>query len=284
MADIRPYDASAAGIEELSQLFGTVFPFSAHMTPEYVDWTYERNPDGPAIALNAYVDGRLAAHFAVTAFRAQFQGRSELGVQMQHAATAPGYQGKGLFPALVEAALERARDAGYGFALGPANQLSTRLFVERHGFRFVRPLDVRIGVGPAAPRREDGARPVDFERVFDRDALAWRLARPDRPYCVRRGPETTRVFSAKGVRGIPVELGTYPSDHVPDLPEASARHPLRAWIGLDPNRSWWGRPYAPLPMRLRPAPLNMVFRDLTGADRCPHPDRARADMLDYDAF
>ena len=95
----------------------------------------------------------------------------------------------------------------------------------------------------------------------------------------------TRVFAAQGVRGIPVELGTYPTRDVPSsLPEATPWHPLRAWIGLDPDRSWLGRLYAPVPMRLRPAPLNLVFRDLTGRNRCPKPERTQVDMLDFDAF
>jgi hypothetical protein len=285
MADIRPYDPTPEGLADLSQLFRSCFRFGAHMDPAYIDWTYRGNPDGPAIALDARVGSRLAAHFAVTAFRARIFGREELGVQMQHAATHPGHRREGLFVALAERALELAAQAGYGFAVGPANFASAPIFRGRLGFDHVRPFDVRVGVGPAARRRPRAESPVDFERIFGAQALAWRLARPDRPYRARRDGDQVRIFTARGVRGIPVELGSYPRALVPsDLPAFAPWHPLRAWIGLDPQRSWWGRPYLDVPLRLRPAPLAFVFRDLSGGGRVLDPRRVRADMLDYDAF
>jgi GNAT superfamily N-acetyltransferase len=285
MPDIRPFEPTPAGLADLSQLFRTCFPFGAHMDADYIDWTYRGNPDGRTIALDARVDGGLAAHFALTAFRARVRGVQELGVQIQHAATHPAHRGRGLFVSLVERALELAAQAGYGFAVGLPNFASTRTFCGRLGFLFVAPLDVRIGVGAAPRRRPRAGRALEFERIFGADALAWRLARPDRPYRARRDGGCVRVFSARGVRGIPVELGTYPQALVPrDLPPFAAKHPLRAWIGLDPERSWRGRPHLKLPLRLRPAPLNLVFRDLTGARRALDPRRVRADMLDYDPF
>jgi GNAT superfamily N-acetyltransferase len=285
MADIRPYDPTPEGLAELSRLFRSCFRFGAHMDAAYIDWSYRGNPDGPAIALEARVAGRLAAHFAVTAFRARVFGREELGVQMQHAATHPEHRGRGLFVALAERALELAARAGYGFAVGPANSASLPIFCTRLAFDYVRHFDVRVGVGPAARRRPRPAAPVDFERIFGAEALRWRLVRPDRPYRAQGAGESVRIFAARGVRGIPVELGTYPRERVPrDLPAFAPRHPLRAWIGLDPQRSWWGRPYLGVPVPLRPAPLAFVFRDLSGGGRSLDPRRVRADMLDYDAF
>lgn len=285
MPDIRPYDPTPEGLAGLSQLFRTCFPFGAHMDPAYIEWTYGGNPDGAPVALDAWIDERLAAHFAVTAFRARIHGQEELGVQIQHAATHPDYRGRGLFVALVERALERAAQAGYGFAVGLPNFVSTPIFQSRLGFQVVCPLDVRVGVGPAPRRRSGAAAAVGFERIFGAEALAWRLARPDRPYRVRPDGDAVRIFTAHGVRGVPVELGTYPRALVPrELPAFAPRHPLRAWIGLDPQRSWRGRAYVGVPLRLRPAPLMFVFRDLTGAGRALDPSRVRADMLDYDPF
>lgn len=282
-ADIRPYDPSPEGLDELASLLRAALPRATYFDRAYLDWTYRGNPDGPAIALNAYA-GRLVAHFAATAFRARHHGVEELGVQPQHAVTDPGHRGRGLFVSLVGMVLERAAAAGYRFAVMPANAASFPLFVQRLGFRPVRPLDVRVGVGPLPQPRDEPAVGLDFERVWSAEALAWRLARPDLPYRALRGRDRARIFSTS-VAGIPVELGSYPLAHVPEsLPAASPWHPLRAWIGLDPRRRWWGRPFVNVPLRLRPAPLHLVFRDLTDAGRRLDPDRVRADMLDYDQF
>ena len=286
MLEIRPTDPSPSGLEEVAELLAGMFPSATHIDAAYLDWTYRQNPDGSALGFNAYSGDRLVSHFAVTPLGARIDGNDERGVQMQHAATRPEFRGRGLFVELTERALRAGAEAGYGFAVGPANAASTPAFVDKLGFQLVRPFDVKLGVGPTPPRSSEPAgAPVQFERVWNQASLAWRLARPDLPYRVQRRAERANVFAPGGLLGIQVELGTFPSRWVPDsLPAASFANPLRVWIGVDPARSWSRRPYVDIPVRLRPAPLHFVFRDLSGRGRRLEPDRLRADMLDYDQF
>jgi hypothetical protein len=147
----------------------------------------------------------------------------------------------------------------------------------------LRPLDVRIGVGAAPePRRRSAA---SWERVWDARSLAWRLARPDRPYRARVRGERARILCASGYPGILAELGSLPASDLPaGLPLPSRLAPLRVWLGLDPDLAWTGSAFVPLPGALRPAPLHFTFRDLRTQGRVPDAARLRVAALDFDAY
>jgi hypothetical protein len=114
--------------------------------------------------------------------------------------------------------------------------------------------------------------------------LAWRLAPPGAPYTVRRRSGRCEVWADSGSFGIPVLLGeeTDPAAGA-RLPAFGARSPLRAWAGLDPARRFRWRPYAGVPLRLRPSPLQLVFRPLA-AETLPARGRVRFEALDFDAW
>lgn len=280
---VRPLALDPSGFEELAKLQQLVFPKARHLTPAYLEWMYLQNPDGPAFAWNAYAGEQLVSHCAAVPFRARVHGTTDLGLAIRHLATRPEHQGRGFIKALGERSLEAAARGGCTFAIGISNANSTFPFVHRLGFQMVEPFQVRVGVG-AVPRGETGAR-FQFERVWTREVLTWRLSRPDLPYEARRRDEELVVLAPSGVPGLQVELGTFPAALVGrPLPDAGPRRPIRVWIGLDPSRRWYGRPFVNVPVQLRPAPLNFIFRDLTGRGRRLDAGSVHADMLDYDAF
>jgi len=283
MIEIAPSDLSPAGLAEVSALLRQRFPRAAQITPAYLDWTYRANPEGAALAFDAREGGRVVAHFAATPMRARIGGQVERGLLAQHAATAPGFEGRGVFQALVRRALADGAAAGFGHALAFANANSRFAFVERLGFRNLRALDVRLGIGPGP---EPGRRsPASWERLWDARSLAWRLARPDRPYRVSRRGAMARILCASGYPGIAAEVARLAgSDLPPGLPPAAHTAPLRVWLGLDPDLHWSGHAYLPVPMRLRPAPVHFAFLDLRGAERAPDPAALRVQALDFDAY
>jgi predicted N-acetyltransferase YhbS len=283
MIEIRPTDVSDEGLAPVAALLRRRFPRAAQITAEYLAWTYRDNPDGAAFAFDAVEDGRVVAHFAATPMRARLLGGEERGLLTQHAATEPGHEGRGLFQGLVRRALAAGAEQGFGHAIALANARSRFAFVERLGFAMVRPLDVRVGAGPAPePRRRSTA---SWERVWDECSLAWRLARPDRPYrAVVRGARA-RVLCASGYPGILAELASLPAGQLPPgMPRPRGVAPLRVWLGLDPDLDWRARAYLPLPPALRPAPLHFTFRDLRERGRVPDAARLRVAALDFDAY
>lgn len=281
--EIRPFVPSPQGLEEAATLLRSAFPEAKHFNAAHLDWNYLGNPDGKALAFNAYDAEELVAHFASSPMRARIFGREEMGLLTQHAVTKPRYEGKGLFKTLVEATMKAGAEAGYGHAIAMANANSVFAFVKRLGFEYVCHLDVRVGVGPSPRGAPD--LDVDFDRVWTPEALKWRLSRPDDPYRARRVGDRMITYANSGILGIQVELGTFPIDLVePGPPDLRTRNPGRVWIGLDPGRQWRFRPYVNLPVRLRPTPLNFTIRDLTCQQRHFRRGRILLDALDFDAY
>jgi predicted N-acetyltransferase YhbS len=281
--EIHPTDTSEPGLAAVAALLRRRFPRAAQISAAYLAWTYRENPEGPAFAFDAREGGRVVAHFAATPLRARVLGSEERGLLTQHAATEPGFEGRGLFKALVERALAAGAERGFGHAVAFANANSRFAFVERLGFRMLGALDVRIGLGPA-PEPSDRT-PASWERIWDARALAWRLARPDHPYRAERRGARARVLCASGFPAVWADLASLPADALPaGLPAPPRGSWLRVWLGLDPDLRWSGRAYLPLPPALRPAPLHFTFRDLRPGGRVPDAGRLRVAALDFDAY
>jgi hypothetical protein len=283
MIEIRPTDASAEGLAAVAALLQRCFPRAAQLSAAYLAWTYRDNPEGRALAWDAWDGRRLVAHVSATPMRARIEGCVERALLIQHVATERDLEGRGLFQALARRALEQGSSQGFGHAIGLANANSRFALAERLDFRMIRPLDVRIGLGARPlPQRST---PPSWERVWEPHTLAWRLARPDRPYraSIRRG--RARILCASGYPGILADLGAHPVDALPPgLPAPPALAFGRVWIGLDGDLQWGRRAYAPLPPALRPAPLHFLFRDLRASGRSLDGARLRVSALDFDAY
>jgi hypothetical protein len=282
MLELRRCGADPAALAEVAALIRRVIPRAQEIDADFLAWDYGRCPVGPAVAINAYWDGELVGHIAGTPLRALVAGREERGLNLHHAVTRPDHGGKGIFKGFVRAVCEAGAADGYRWVVGLPNANSTFGVVERIGFQLVRPLEARLGLGPApevAP-----AEPAAFVRLWNQAELAWRLARPGARYRVQRRGERARVFAPAGVPGAAVELGSYPSAWIPAALPSLAPAPLRLWVGLDPSRRWSRAPYVALPRRLLPAPLNFVFFDLSGAGRRLDASGVRLDFLDFDAL
>jgi len=281
--EIRPTEHSADGLECVAAMLRRRFPRATHVSAAYLAWTYRDNPEGPACAWDAWERDRLVAHVSATPMRARLEGREERAVLIQHVATERGFEGRGLFKTLVARALAQSVEHGVGHAIGLANANSRFALAERLDFQLIRPLDVRIGIGPGPAPSERSA--ASWERVWEPHTLAWRLARPDLPYraVVRRG--RARILCASGTPGILADLGAFPAEALPPgLATARVGAGARVWIGLDPDFDWRRRVYVPLPPALRPAPLHFMFRDLRGERRSPDASRLRVAALDFDAW
>lgn len=262
-----------AELAETSALLRSVFTHAPHLTPAYLDWNYRQNPDGKAVACNAFAEGRLVGHMAALPLRATVDGVETFGMINQNGAIAPGHRGRGLQSGISAAMFEEGLRRGYRFALGVGNRYSTGPLLTR--FKMLKPLEARLGVGPL--RRRDGVPAPSFERLWNAQSLAWRLADPQRAPSVRAG----QVLAPTGIPGMSAIL--HDSVDLPDSGPASPG-PLRLYLGLDPALDLGRSAFLPIPARLRPSPLNLVWRDLTGAGYLPDPERMIFRGLDLDAY
>ncbi|HQW87109.1 MAG TPA: GNAT family N-acetyltransferase [Flavobacteriales bacterium] len=280
--ELRPLDLSDAGLAPVTDLLRTVFPEAGHFTPEVLRWQYVHNPDGAAVGFNAWAGGTLAAHYVTIPLRAVVHGVEEPGLLSLNTATHPQHQGKGLFTRLAEATYAAGAAQGRGFVVGVANANSTPGFTRKLGFQLVAPLDARIGAGPL-PWRADAPAPR-FAPVHDARKLAWRLAHPAYRYGRAVQRDHTVLLSARRMKGFRFVLGVEPgSPEAGGLPRV-APPLLKAFIGLDPAMRWSGSTYWNVPMKFRPAPLNLIFKDLSGRGRQLEAGAVRFHATDFDVL
>ncbi|HYE29548.1 MAG TPA: GNAT family N-acetyltransferase [Allosphingosinicella sp.] len=280
MADdyrFEPLEHSRLGYERISDLLRTVFPKARHLTARYLDWHYGGNPDGRAIGCNAFAGGTLVGHMAAIVFPCRLEGEERRGMYMVNGAVHPEHRGRRLQSRISAAMFEQAAGLGYVACLGTGNKWSTGPLLTR--FEMLRPLDARIGLG--MPRRRDPGPEPSFERIWSEEALRWRLANPEARYRTVGSGDGGAVLAPTGLPGLDSILyqGGGPAG-----PGPARRAPLRVWLGLDPAVDWSGSAFLSVPRRLRPSPLNLVYRDLTGGGFLPDPDRIVFRGLDFDAF
>ena len=274
-------DHSPAGYEQVANLLRQVFPKAGHLTPRYLEWHYGGNPDGKAIGCNAFAaDGTLVGHMAALVFDCRLEGEARRGMYTVNGAVHPDHRGRRLQSRISAAMFDEAGRLGYAFCLATGNKWSTGPLLTR--FRMLRPLDARLGFG--LPRRREPVRAPSVERIWSEEALKWRLANPEGRYsAIRCGGGETAILSPAGPPGLGAILYQGPAPE--GLAESRrAPGPLRVWLGLDPQVDWTGSAFLPIPMRLRPSPLNLVYKDLTGGGFLPDPDRIVFRGIDFDAF
>jgi hypothetical protein len=125
---------------------------------------------------------------------------------------------------------------------------------------------------------------LQFQGDWDAALLAWRLANPAGRYVAARLGEITGVWSPTHLPlvncGAFLETAARP-------PALRRRGPLGAtlFIGLEPRRRLGAGELLPIPERLRPSPLNLIWRALAStAPEQLRPDSAALNFLDFDPY
>lgn len=292
--------------EQTRALLEAVFPGAPGTSPEYLRWLYEQAPQGRVIEANRDDDQGRVGHYAIVPVSLVRDGESEAAALSLNTAVHERARGQGLFTELALSAYERAAAAGIRSVVGVANQNSTHGFIERLGFSLLGPLPVRVMV-PCPGRSVQIADGLSTAGETDAllahaqshvgacfawtDAdLRWRLARPGTDYLVHRGQEWIAVSTRSKVRGVPVAvlLGVFAarslsrSEMAALVRRACRLHaaPLLVHAGVNVNLPVAG---LPVPVRMRPSPLNLIYRELSPSDR-PVPAFSRFEFIDFDAY
>lgn len=275
-----------ARLASCEALFRLCFPGAAHLDADYLKWLYADNPDGAVVGFDAWDGPTLAAHYACIPARAVIEGAACRVLLSLNTATAPAYQGQGLFTRLATLTYERAAAEGFRAVYGVANANSTPGFLRKLGFTLVCPLQARLGVGRLfeGDRRNNGnfdPSSLDFRREWSPAALAWRQANPLASVSTRARSGAS-AFYARTRWPLVTASAELPLPAVAD--DGPAPTPFRVFIGTVPQglrlrRTWW-----PIPEFLKPSPLNLIYRDLQQPGFAPAAERALVSFLDFDAF
>lgn len=277
--EIRPTGVSEAQLAAASSLLGQVFGDSPKFTPEAVAWRYRDNPAGQVVGADAWAGERLAAHYVTCPLKARVEGRELKGLLSLNTATHPDFQGRGLFTRLARATYEAGAALGYDFVIGVANAQSTPGFLGKLEFQHVAALEA--GALTHIPRR---FRPADtgFVSLWDAESLAWRLGNPATRYRTSRHGNLTAVWAKTHIPGVQcVGFLDEPG------PVTGQGRPLAAplFLGLDPRLNLGAGGLVRLPERMRPSPLNLIYRPLNAAaPRTLDPGSVALNFLDFDPY
>jgi predicted N-acetyltransferase YhbS len=280
---VEPLDLSDEGVRQTTALLKKVWPGAAHLTVEYIKWLYRENPHGAAFGCNACAEGRIVGHYAAVPVRWVIEGEIQDGLLSLNTAVDESFRGRGLFRILAGSTYKDAAEKGRAFVIGVANAQSTPLFLKQFKFQLLGPMTVKVGIGQAGKPPEDMPGNSTYS-VTDTATIEWRLRAPHRSYFRANEVPVVSVTSLPFVySSMGVELL---ADNVQVVSSGlrRARSPLRVWIGYDPRLRWRGSAYLDVPSRLRPSPLNVIFKDLTPRGRVLAEDRVRMSLIDFDAY
>lgn len=284
MMRFAPIEFDDKALAGYSALFAACFPDSGKFTRDYLAWLYVRNPDGRAFGFDAWEDEELAAHYVCIPAQASIGGRVARVLLSLNTATHPRFQGQGLFTKLAAMTYDAAAATGFAGVYGVANANSTPGFVRKLGFQLVRPLEALVGVGGMGASGRAASPATAFERVWSEAALEWRCASPSNPVLRRRrgaawefhAPAFAPWVHAYAELALPSTL---------ELAQTGApSSPVRLYLGLAPDAERRVRSYVDIPKRLRPSPLNLIYRSLSAPDQQLDPAHIRFSFLDFDAY
>jgi len=265
-------------------LFSACFPGSDKFSLPYLRWLYCDNPAGSAIGFDAWDGDHLAGHYICVPAYASAEGVPIKTMLSLNTATHPAYQGKGLFTQLAERTYAAAAAAGIASVHGVANANSTPGFVRKLGFRLIEPLRASIGVGGLHTDYAQLTQDIGFVRVWSQDTLAWRCANPANRVRHRLHGNLVQ-FSARTQNSLLSAYAELPAGDIAMPDDAPIITPgARLFLGLIPDRARRFHFYADIPRRLRPSPLNFIYRSLVDNAAPLEKGNISLTFLDFDAY
>lgn len=279
------FSRTGSSIEQLSRyksLFSQCFPASPKFSVPALHWLYEENPDGAVIGFDAFVGDVLVAHYACIPARIEVGTTVVKGLLSLNTATHPMHQGKGLFSRLAEMTYLLAAEEGYECVYGVANANSTPGFVRKLGFQLVQPLSAKVGVGRLGGDFYKVAQKTRFRRLWSRESLHWRCNNPVNPVMRQQVGEQSTFQALALPRLLSVHAELPMSLEISDTAHHLAF--LRLYLGLMPEGTCNFTRYVDIPERLRPSPLNLIYRSLTSDQDRLQPGTIFFSFLDFDAY
>ena len=279
--DFRRVTCTPEALSSYEQLLLACFPGSDKFRTEYLTWLYQQNPDGPVVGFDAWEGAELAAHYVCVPATAMVGDQIVKVLLSLNTATHPNHQGKGMFTKLASMTYAAGRDEGFDAVYGVANANSTPGFLRKLEFQLIAPLLAKVGLGGLGVDFQAVHERSRFRRIWSKEALAWRCSSPvNQVVAAAKGNGMTlRTRGATGTTAW-TEIG-----EAHDIRTASRMlSPLRLFLGLLPGGVGGLRGYVDIPQRLRPSPLNLIYRPLCSRVEQIAPDQVFLTFADFDAY
>ena len=284
---------------------------------QYLRWLYDENPAGPGIWDSTdEEDGVRVAHYALIPQTWRNADGPQPFVFSLNAVTHNRAQKSGYFKKIGDTIYDRAAAAGKKGIIAVPNANSTPAAIKYWKYEFLMQMPVRM-VFPRPARGSEShwldeqyrssdafaeviadldAHPADgWTCSYSPDYLRWRLAQPHARYSMHITEHVVGISARSDYRGFPitviikmlprpgVDTTTTPVSGAPVVAAACRHHrtPVALYSGFNARVSL---PGFELPLRVRPVPLNLIYKSLS--DDVPQ-QGFRLDtyeFLDMDAF
>lgn len=281
--------SSLSHLPKYVDLYRACFPKAAHLTLKYLDWLYGNNPAGSAIGADALFGDEVIGQVIAVPGCYKFRGQSVKGLLAVNVAVHPKFQGRHLFKRLGLQMCEYGTQAGYSFVIGIANAAATPGWVRHMDFQLVSPLEARIGIGDINLRRKSFEILSNSElyHLWGTDTLDWRLSNPLKNATLKLHKEEGwgTIYTASGTAGLsaiaetPLEID---NTYIPKEGKFQQLLP-HVFLGLIPKYRWNFR-YSKIPDKIKPSPLNLIFKSLKNSSDRVDPESILINYLDFDAF
>lgn len=256
-------------MQRLVDLQNTVYEGLHRFTDEIFKYWYLENPQGQAIAFNAYDGDLMISHYVCVAKKMVIEGRVVNGILSMATVTHPNYRGRGLFKTLAKMTYDCARENGYEFVIGVANANSYPGFMKYFPFQSVGQLNFKVGYG----RHISPASNKTFTGFWDEESIKWR--------CKKYKQDGNTIIGDYGRFGRTL-MGCINEQLVDKihLPKAGLSLKPTLFIGLG------GEPkgiFVKMPKIIKHSPFNLIFLDLTDGKLPPiTKDNIFFQLFDFD--
>lgn len=278
-----------------TELLGAELPDVRFQDAAYLEWLYDQDPHGESFwdAIDGE-DGRRVAHYGlIPQVWRNADGPAPILFSL-NAVTRTGSQRKGYFKKIGDTIYDRARQAGHQGIIAVPNENSTPAVVKYWKYRFLMQIPV-TAVRPTPHRRTaveshvlddafrsgerfaevagglDAHRAEGWTQVYDETYLRWRTAQPHARYVLHVADDVVAVTTRSSFAKVPVcvVLKLLPRAGAPDRVEAgpviaaACRHhgaPGAVYAGFNARVRVRG---IRLPLKLRPVPLNLLYKSLS---------------------
>ncbi len=276
-------------IQKYIDLYNTCFHDPIRFSFEYLSWLYEMNPSGVAIGVDAFHRDLIIGQVICVPGTYLLNGKHQKGLLAVNVVVHPKYQGRFLFKKLGLSVCELGSREGYDFVWGVANAAATPGWVRQMGFQLVRPLEAKVGIGSLLDEKiwKITSLETEFRRVWTMEELLWRSCNPIHSISLttKNSSKIKTFISDTGRTGLVAVAEISMEEDIKGIKSAQPFKVIlpRVFLGLIPNFAFPST-YMTIPDKLKPSPLNLVYKNLNDESDYLDPSGCFINFLDFDAF
>ncbi len=264
-------------IEKLAILLKKVF--KKEIDINYLDWLYNKNPNGKAISYNIENKNEIVGHYVVIPVELNINGIKCKSALSLNSAVNNDYRGKGFFKIMAEKTYEKAKELGVKYIIGVANIQSTKLFIRYFNFENLGQLNVKVGIGNL--KKISQKKKLEF--FWSPESLNWRIINPKNKYIIKDYMNKTEVYLKKFIL-LNIFLGEFDKGLILNLRQEVKSTSFKLYIGLG-SYDWKKSFYVNLPNFLKPSPLNLILKNISSNEIINiKKDEIFFQLIDFDAF